>query len=177
MVICDEAGSPLQPGEVGEVFFRPASPSGPTYKYLGGEEPRQRPGGLESFGDYGWLDKDGYLYIADRRTDLILSGGSNIYPAEVEAALMEHPAVDTAIVIGLPHDDLGAVPHAIIRLEDGSVAPGEDELRQFIAERLLPYKAPRTYEFTTEPLRNEAGKVRRSQLRAERIASHGSLVT
>jgi bile acid-coenzyme A ligase len=170
LVICDDEGTPLQAGEVGEVFFRPAGASVPTYHYLGAE-PRKRPGGLESFGDYGWLDKDGYLYIADRRTDLILSGGSNIYPAEVEAALMEHPAVESAIVIGLPHADLGAVPHAIIQLEDGSDAPSEDELRTFVAERLLPYKTPRSYEFTAEPLRNEAGKARRSQLRAERIGS------
>jgi bile acid-coenzyme A ligase len=83
---------------------------------------------------------------------------------------MEHPAVETAIVIGLPHDDLGAVPHAILRLESDATPPGEDELRNFMAERLALHKAPRSYEFTNEPLRDEAGKVRRARLRAERLA-------
>ena len=106
-------------------------------------------------------------------SDLILCGGSNVYPAEVESALMEHPAIETAIVIGLPHEDLGAVPHAILRLEQNVTQPTEEELRAFMAERLLLYKCPRSYEFTTEPLRDEAGKVRRTKLRAERLARQG----
>jgi bile acid-coenzyme A ligase len=125
--------------------------------------------GFESFGDHGWLDADGYLYIADRRTDLILSGGSNIYPAEIEAALMEHPAIETAIVIGLPDEDLGSVPHAILRVEPDVAAPTVEQVRDFVAQRLVRYKVPRSFEFTAEPLRDEAGKVRRSRLLAERI--------
>jgi bile acid-coenzyme A ligase len=116
------------------------------------------------------VDEDGYLYIADRRTDLILCGGANVYPAEVEAALMAHPGVETAIVIGLPHPDLGAAPHAIIRPEAGRPQPSEAELSAFASERLARYKTPRSYEFTDQPLRDEAGKVRRSRLRAERAS-------
>ena len=104
-----------------------------------------------------------------RRTDMILSGGSNIYPAEIESVLMEHPSVETAIVIGLPDEDLGAVPHAILRLEKDVEQPAIEELRDFAATRLLHYKVPRTFEFTEDQLRDEAGKVRRSRLRAERV--------
>ena len=158
----------LPPGQVGEIFMRGPGGTTPTYHYVGADS-RRLADGFESLGDYGWVDADGYLYIADRRTDLILCGGSNVYPAEVEAALMEHPRVETAIVIGLPDDDLGAVPHAIIRGEQGVEPPTEAELRAFVTKRLVRYKTPRSYEFTAAPLRDEAGKVRRSQLRAERL--------
>ena len=161
-------GATLAPGEVGEIFLRGPSGTTPTYHYLGADS-RRLADGFESFGDYGWVDHDGYLYIADRRTDLILCGGSNVYPAEVEATLMEHPRVEIAIVVGLPDDDLGAVPHAIIRAEQNLDPPTENELREFVAARLSRYKTPRSYEFTQEPLRDDAGKVRRSQLRAERL--------
>jgi bile acid-coenzyme A ligase len=161
-------GAALPPGEVGEIFMRGPSGTTPTYHYLGADSHRLADG-FESFGDYGWLDAGGYLYISDRRTDLILCGGSNVYPAEVESALMEHPRVETAIVIGLPDEDLGSIPHAIIRTEHGREPPTERELRAFVAERLSQHKAPRSYEFTEQPLRDEAGKVRRTQLRAERL--------
>jgi bile acid-coenzyme A ligase len=168
VLIRGEDGEALPVGEVGEIYMRGPTGKTPTYHYVGADS-RRLEDGFESFGDYGWVDEDGYLYIADRRTDLILCGGSNVYPAEVEAALMAHPGVETAIVIGLPHPDLGAAPHAIIKAEHGA-APGEAELRDWVEARLLRYKCPRTYEFTTEPLRDEAGKVRRSRLRAERVA-------
>lgn len=170
LLIRSEEGVTLPPGEVGEIFMRGPSGIRPTYHYLGAQS-RRLDDGFESLGDYGWMDTDGYLYISDRRTDLILCGGSNVYPAEVEAALMEHPAVDTAIVIGLPHEDMGAVPHAIIRVEQGMEPPTEAQLRAFVADRLVQYKTPRSYEFSQAPLRDEAGKVRRSQLRAERLAA------
>ena len=82
---------------------------------------------------------------------------------------MEHPAIETAIVIGLPDEDLGSVPHAIMRLEQGVETPTIDGIRSFVAERLVRYKVPRSFEFTETPLRDEAGKVRRSRLRAERV--------
>src|SRR3546814_2838950 len=117
----------------------------------------------------------GYLYIADRRADLILRGGMNVYPAEIENALSEHPGVALAVAIGLPDRDLGAVVHAIVNLSpDAPEAPTAGELGDFLATRLARYKLPASYEFTDEPLRDEAGKVRRSQLRAERIAAQPS---
>ncbi|HSJ90999.1 MAG TPA: acid--CoA ligase, partial [Ilumatobacter sp.] len=119
----------------------------------------------ESLGDMGWIDEDGFVYLADRRKDLILRGGANIYPAEVEAALDEHPAVRSCAVIGVPDDDLGQRVHAIVDAPDGV---DEDDLRVHMAARLVSYKCPSTYEFVGEPVRDDAGKVRRSLLAAER---------
>jgi bile acid-coenzyme A ligase len=99
---------------------------------------------------------------------MILAGGANIYPAEVEAALDEHPRVRSSAVIGLPDDDLGNRVHAIVQTDDGSKID-VDELRNHLGDRLVRYKIPRTFEFTTEPLRDDAGKLRRSALRAERL--------
>ena len=136
----------------------------PTYRYVGAEA-RLSPDGWESLGDMGRFDEDGYLYLGDRRSDMILSGGANIYPAEVEAAIDEHPAVRSCAVVGIPDDDLGNRIHAIVQ----TVSPvADDELRTFLAERLVRYKIPRTFEYTSEAVRDDAGKVRRSALRAER---------
>ena len=117
----------------------------------------------------GWLDEDGYLYLGDRLEDMILTGGANVYPAEVEAALQEHPDVRSVAVIGLPDDDLGNIVHAIVEADPEAVPP--EDLLAFVAERVARYKVPRSIEYTDQPLRNEAGKVRRSALRAERVRS------
>jgi len=167
MQACDEAGAPLAPGETGEIYMRRPEGAPPTYKYIGATA-KTLPGGWESLGDIGWFDAEGYLYLADRRTDMILVGGSNVYPAEVEAALEEHPAVQSCAVIGLPDEDLGGKVHAIVQAK-GAVTP--DELKAHLAERLVSYKQPRSYEFVAEPLRDDAGKVRRTALRDERIAA------
>ena len=115
----------------------------------------------------GWMDEDGYLYLGDRTSDMILTGGANVYPAEIEAALDAHPSVGSSCVIGLPDDDLGNRIHAIVQA-DAPVT--EDDLRAHLADRLVRYKVPRTYEFVDEPIRDDAGKVRRGALRAARIA-------
>ena len=112
--ILDEAGNDVAPGEVGEIYFRPAGGLGSTYHYLGAQ-PRAR-GEWETFGDLGRLDADGYLYLADRRTDLIISGGANIYPAEIEAAIDAFPGVLASVAIGLPDEDLGQRVHAIVEV-------------------------------------------------------------
>ena len=114
----------------------------------------------------GWLDEDNYLYLGDRLEDMILTGGANVYPAEVEAAMQEHPDVRSVAVIGLPDDDLGNIVHAIVEA-DPKPCLAED-LLAFVAERVARYKVPRSVEYTDQPLRNEAGKLRRSALRAER---------
>ena len=166
--ILDENGEECAPGVVGEVYLMPQDGPGTSYHYVGAE-PRVTGNGWDSLGDMGWMDEDGYLYLADRRTDLIISGGANIYPAEVEASLAEHAGVDTAVVIGLPDEDLGQVVHAIIQ-KDPEWRGNLDEvvLAEFLEPRLVRYKTPRTYEFVDFSLRDDAGKVRRSQLRAER---------
>lgn len=166
MKICDDDGNDLPFGEIGEVWMRAIGRDRPTYRYIGAvAESRD---GWECLGDIGWMDADGYLYLADRRTDMILVGGANIYPAEVEAAINEYPAVRSCAVIGLPDEDRGNRVHAIIDLDD-QTGLDEGELRSFLGERLVSYKVPRTFEFVSEPLRDDAGKVRRAALRTERL--------
>ena len=174
----DEEGRVVPPGVVGEVFLMPAGGQGSTYHYVGAE-PRSR-NGWESLGDLGWYDEEGYLYLADRSTDCIVSGGANIYPAEVEGALEGHPGVRACAVVGLPDEDLGQRAVALVeRVPGGGSPPGADELDAHLRPLLAPFKRPRAYEFVDGPLRDEAGKVRRSALRAERMPGrpgHGRLV-
>ncbi|MFN5651847.1 MAG: AMP-binding protein [Actinomycetes bacterium] len=165
VMITDDDGNEVPTGEMGEVWMRSLRGT-PTYRYVGATA-RTREGGWESLGDMGRLDADGYLYLGDRASDMILSGGANIYPAEVEAAIQEHPAVQSCAVIGLPDEDKGAVIHAIVEASASAVV--EDELRAVLAERLVTYKIPRTFEYVDFPLRGDDGKVRRSALRAERV--------
>jgi len=159
-------GEELPVGQTGEIYMKRAEGMPATYRYVGAT-PRTLPGGWESIGDIGWFDEEGYLYLADRRTDMILVGGANVYPAEIEAALEEHPLVASCAVIGLPDDDLGNRVHAIVQARPGLT---EGALQQHLAERLVIYKRPRSFEFVGEPLRDDAGKVRRTALRDERIA-------
>lgn len=165
--ILDEAGREKPVGEVGEIYFRPRGGPGSTYHYLGSAA--RRVGEWETPGDLGSVDAEGYLYLSDRRNDLIISGGANIYPAEVEAALEAHPAVRGSAVIGLPDEDWGARVHAIVQPAEG-VEVKEAELLDFVAGRLARFKLPKSIEFTDEPLRDEAGKVRRAALREARLA-------
>jgi bile acid-coenzyme A ligase len=165
VMITDPDGNELPVGEKGEVWLRSVRDT-PTYIYVGAT-PRTREGGWESLGDMGHLDADGYLYLGDRAADMILSGGANIYPAEVEAALQEYHGVHSCAVIGLPDDDKGNTIHAIIEADGASI--DLDDLKAFLGERLVVYKLPRTFEFVDTPLRDDAGKVRRSALRAERV--------
>ena len=158
-------GSPCDVDEVGEIFFRPLRGQGTTYRYLGAEP--KAVGEFETLGDLGRLDADGYLFLADRRVDMILSGGANVYPAEVEAAIDAFPGVQCSVVIGLPDDDLGQRVHAIVETADGQL--DQAALAAFLADRIARYKQPRSFEATAERLRDDAGKVRRSQLRAERL--------
>ena len=149
---------------VGEIFFK--SQASPSYFYLGAEA-RNR-GGWHSVGDLGRIDEEGYLYLADRAGDLIISGGVNIYPAEVEAAIDAFPGVCASAVIGLPDVDLGERAHAVVQIDPGEEIESRAVL-DFLALRLARYKLPRSIEFTIDPLRNDAGKIRRSQLREERM--------
>jgi bile acid-coenzyme A ligase len=166
--IRDEAGRRLPAGEVGDIYMRP--PLGAMQRTYIGAEPPQAPDGWWSVGDMGWVDADGYLFLADRRVDLIITGGLNVYPAEVEGVLDSHPLVVSSAVVGLPDDDLGKRLHAVVQV----AAPLEiAELTEFVRQRLLPYKVPRTFELRAEPVRDEAGKVRRSSLAAEVIAKRG----
>jgi bile acid-coenzyme A ligase len=170
VLILDADDRPLPPGEVGEIFMRPKVPAGPTYEYLGAPPARTTHDGFTSVGDLGWLDDDGYLYIADRRTDMIITGGANVFAAEVEAALGEHPAIADLAVIGVPDDAWGKRVHAIIQPCDPLAPPAIPDLDAHCRARLMAYKLPKSYEFVAELPRTEAGKLRRSALAAERVA-------
>jgi bile acid-coenzyme A ligase len=161
-----ETGERLGPGRLGEIWALPAGGPGSTYRYVGAE-PRRSADGWETVGDMGWLDADGYLYLGDRRSDMILVGGRNVYPAEIEGALESHPAVRSACVIGLPDEDLGQRIHALVEA-DPEAAP-DDALRHHLTERVEGYKIPRSFERVDGPLRDDAGKVRRGRLREERL--------
>ena len=166
MRILDPEGVELGPNEIGDVYFLPPGGPGSTYHYLGAE-PRRTPDGWETLGDMGRVDEDGYLFLVDRRTDLIISGGANIYPAEVEGAIESHPEVRSCAVIGLPDEDLGATVHAIVQTAS---KVDDAELRAFLSDLLVRYKIPRSFEFVDQPLKDDAGKVRRRALREARVA-------
>lgn len=169
MVALDESGKPVRVGAEGELWMRRTADKDETYTYIGAEAKRQERGdGLvwESLGDIGHFDEDGYLYLHDRKTDMILVGGVNVFPAEIEAALEKHPHVSSSAVIGLPDEEYGNRIHAIVHAD--SDADVED-IQRFLAEQLSPHKRPRTIEINDEPLRDDAGKSRRSALRAERL--------
>jgi bile acid-coenzyme A ligase len=170
MRVVDRDGRPLPAGEIGEIQMRrpPGAPS--SYHYLGADTPALKDG-WDTIGDLGHFDEDGYLYLSDRRVDMINSGGANVYPAEVEAAILAHPRVLTAAVVGLPDDDLGQRVHAVVQA-DGELPA--DELRDFVAARLVRYKVPRSFRFVEQPLRDEAGKVRRSEIREQELMTHSS---
>jgi bile acid-coenzyme A ligase len=166
--IRDPHGRPVPAGEEGEIWMRRGPDAAQPYRYISATA-RRAPDGWESLGDIGKVDADGYVYITDRLADMILVGGANVYPAEIEAALDEHPAVRSCCVIGLPDEDLGNIPYAIVELS-GPVS--DAGLLAHLRQRLAPYKLPRVIERATTPLRDDAGKVRRSALRAERIARY-----
>jgi bile acid-coenzyme A ligase len=166
--ILGEDGQELPPGEVGEVYTRPIGATAPTYRYIGSAPLPTTPDGFMSVGDLGWLDEDGYLFVADRRVDLIITGGSNVYPAEVEAVLSSHPEVDDVVVIGLPDPDWGKRVHAIVQPRDPAAPPSYDDLRSYCAAQLTSYKVPKSVELMNELPRDEAGKIRRRALVEER---------
>jgi len=167
VLILDEHRQPLPQGEVGEIFTRMAG-AAPPCEYRGAQSLDSINDGFTSVGDLGWLDQEGYLYLADRRTDLIISGGANIYPAEVEAVISQHPKVKDVAVVGLKDEDLGRRVHAIVEGFNPNDPPTLEELFALCSEQLVRYKVPRTIEIVDALPRNDAGKIRRSQLREAR---------
>ncbi|WP_374413831.1 AMP-binding protein [Novosphingobium colocasiae] len=162
--ILDEAGQDMPPGEQGEVFAMPTGGQGSTYRYIGAQS-RATADGWESVGDIGWLDDQGYLYLADRRDDLIISGGINIWPAEVETAILRHPAVASCAVWGMPDADLGARVHALIEADERRL--DRAALGRFLDQYLARAKHPRSIAFTSKPVRDDAGKIRKPRQTAQ----------
>jgi long-chain acyl-CoA synthetase len=160
--IVDDDGNDLAPGEIGTIYCR-RSDGAPEYHGDPDKTASIRlPDGRFTVGDLGWLDDDGYLFLADRRVDLILVAGSNVYPAEVEAVLSEHPSVADVAVFGIPDPEWGEQVKAVIE------PVGEvdlDDVRRFAARRLASYKLPRSYDVVDRLPREAHGKLKKRLLR------------
>lgn len=163
IAIVDERWTSLPAGAVGEVAV-----STPVVlrNYLGGPDLGDDvvKDGFYRTGDVGYLDAEGFLYITDRIKDMIVAGGVNVYPAEIEKALVHHPGVIDAAVIGIPHDDFGEQPLAFI-VSDPRATPSQEELSQFLDAHLAGYKKPQQFIFVDELPRNPTGKVLKNVLR------------
>jgi long-chain acyl-CoA synthetase len=171
ITIRDEDGNELPPGEVGSVYASGMSGM-PKFAYHNAPEKTSDAWRGDEFTvhDLGSLDEDGYLFLADRRVDLILRGGVNIYPAEVEHALATNPDVVDSAVFGLPDEQLGQHVHAILELRPGA-APDPDAILEHLRGQLAPYKLPTTFEFIDELPREPNGKVLKRQLRDARLGT------
>jgi bile acid-coenzyme A ligase len=164
MKVLDDDGNPCPPGVEGEIYMRPSPGSPPTYRYVGATAKSRD--GWDSLGDLGYFDEDGFLYLSDRRVDMFTVGGRNVYPAEIENALSAHPDVMSCLVVGVPDEDLGQVPYALVHTSEGSALDAAG-VQEFLRERIAGYKVPRIVEFVGTPLRDDAGKARRSAVRAQ----------
>jgi bile acid-coenzyme A ligase len=165
--ILGDDGIELPMGEVGGIYMR--QPQGVMSAYVGDAAPIPvTDDGFATVGDLGFLDADGYLYLADRRVDMIVTGGANVFPAEVESALSEHPGVSDVVVIGLPDEEWGRRVHAVVQPTDPSAPVPAEELIAWCRARLSPYKVPKSIELVDVLPRSEAGKLNRALLVAER---------
>jgi len=165
LTIQDSTGVVLGPGEVGEVCARSGNLMR-EYWHRPAETAAAFVGGWYHTGDAGRLDERGYLYLIDRVKDMIVSGGENVYSAEVENALASHPAVAQVAVIGIPSERWGEAVHAVVVLKAGQQATGE-ELQDWARDRIAGYKVPKSIEFRTDPLPlSGAMKILKRDLRA-----------
>jgi fatty-acyl-CoA synthase len=162
--LLDAAGQPVAPGEVGEIVYRGPTVMQGYWRRPEADEEAFRGGWFHS-GDLCRADEDGYLYVVDRTTDMIVSGGENIYCPEVETVLRAHPKVAEVAVIGVPHPRWGETPRAVVVAADPSEPPGLDELVAWCQERLASYKKPTSVVVVDQLPYNAAGKVVKPVLR------------
>jgi long-chain acyl-CoA synthetase len=162
--IVRDDGTDAPTGEAGELFIR-STLQMDGYHHTD-EQLTQHESDWKSVGDVAYLDDEGYLYICDRKKDMIISGGVNIYPAEIEAVIHEHPSILDVAVFGIPDDEWGESVHAVVQAKPG-VTLDLDELRAFVDERVGGYKRPRRYEVRDELPRTDAGKLLKRVLRDE----------
>ena len=166
--ILDDDGNDLPQGEIGTIHAKRIDG---TPSYHGDPEKSAamvRPDGRFTVGDVGWLDDEGYLFLADRRVDLIIVGGTNIYPAEIEAVLTQHPGVIDAAVFGLPHPDWGQEVKAVVQPADG-MQLDVAALTEFARARLAPFKVPASIDVDPALPREASGKLKKHQLRKRYI--------
>jgi long-chain acyl-CoA synthetase len=166
VAILDDAGNALPAGQQGLVYMRMGKS---TFEYHGDAEKTKagRSGDMFTLGDVGYLDEDGYLFLCDRKADMIISGGVNIYPAEIENVLSEHPAVGDVAVFGIPHEEWGEEIKAVVEPAAGFTGGPElaGELLEFTRARLARFKVPRSFDFVDELPRDPNGKLYKRRLR------------
>jgi len=162
--VLDADGNELPAGQSGEIYMW--LDVWPDFSYAGDEEKRRsvERDGLVSCGDIGYLDADGYLYLNDRRSDMVISGGVNIYPAEIEACLLAMPGVRDCAVFGVPDDEFGEALAAYVEPEDGAPL-SEESVREHVRSRLAAYKTPSLVEFRDSLPREDSGKIFKRRLR------------
>ncbi|NWF25429.1 acyl-CoA synthetase [Streptomyces sp. PKU-EA00015] len=166
LAVLDDDGRHLPPGEVGTVYMKMTT-GGFSYHKDEAKTARNRVGDFFTVGDLGYLDEDGYLFLRDRKIDMIISGGVNIYPAEIESVLLTHPAVADAAVFGIPHADWGEEVKAVVEAADGH-APDASlaaDILAHCASGLAAYKRPRSVDFVTTMPRDPNGKLYKRRLR------------
>jgi long-chain acyl-CoA synthetase len=159
----DDRGQPLPAGEVGDLYCRHAKMDR-VFEYHADPEKTARAylePGVFTIGDIGWVAEDGYVYLADRRSNMIISGGVNIYPLEIEQVLQEHPAVSDVAVFGIPDDEWGESVKAAVELEPGRAASAalELDILDLARSKLAKYKVPRSVDFEDELPRHDSGKL------------------
>ncbi|QNS07866.1 acyl-CoA synthetase [Streptomyces xanthii] len=166
LAVFDDDGNRLPPGELGTVYMK-MSTGGFAYHKDEGKTRKNRIGDFFTVGDLGVLDEDGYLFLRDRKIDMIISGGVNIYPAEIESELLAHPAVADAAAFGIPHDDWGEEVKAVVEVADGYTAgePLATEILAHCERRLAGYKRPKTVDFIETMPRDPNGKLYKRRLR------------
>ncbi|MFJ8672486.1 AMP-binding protein [Streptomyces sp. NPDC093589] len=179
VAVVGPGGQVLPAGATGEIYLKP-SDNWPEFTYLGDPDKRaamEAPGlpGYVTIGDIGHLDADGYLYLSDRRNDMVISGGVNIYPAEIEGALLSLEGVRDAAVFGIPDEEFGEVLAAHLQTEPGVVL-GAEAVRAHVAERLAGYKVPKAVVFEELLPRDESGKLFKRQLRDPYWAGRDSAI-
>jgi acyl-CoA synthetase (AMP-forming)/AMP-acid ligase II len=176
LLVVGEDGRPVPAGEPGELYIRtPLAMDGyhRTAEQL--SEVDLEGGGWKSVGDIARIDDEGFVSICDRAKDMIISGGVNIYPAEIESVLHAHPDVMDAAVFGVPDDEWGEKVHAVLQPRTGRAIDVAD-VEQFAAERLAGYKRPRSWELRDELPRTESGKLLKRVLRDEHWSGRASKV-
>ena len=165
MRIVDEQGRDVQQGEVGEIYLRGPMPTEFTYNNDDGKRREIALGELVTVGDVGYQDTDGYLYLCDRKRDMIISGGVNIYPAEIESVLIQMPGVRDCAVFGIPDEEFGEQICAHIEPLAGA-AIGATGVRAYLAQHLARYKVPKVVELSAALPREDSGKIFKRKLRA-----------
>jgi long-chain acyl-CoA synthetase len=170
--ILDDHGRELPPGEIGLIYCR--QPAYPDFTYTNNPAARQalERAGLWCVGDMGYLDADGYLYVADRKSDMVISGGVNIYPAEIEAVLMTMPGVADCAVFGIPDAEFGEALAAAVQSKPGE-ALSDKSVQEFLRARISGYKVPRVVTFHEALPREDSGKIFKRLLRAPYWARAG----